>query len=643
MRKKFNKYKYVALSSMILMPISGVVNAVDTATNEETKVENLEAPSIDTNEKTDLQEVVDNTQKVLPEAKSTAVAEKAYTVPAPTTDTDYNWGGLKVTLDTEGTLHVPAGTMTDPGYIHNLMGAVEYRDWVKKVVFEGPVKIIGNAYGMFWNPMSSGSQLTAIEGLGQVDTSETTNMGYMFAYCNSLEEVDLSNFDTSKATTMIFMFAYCSSLKQIDVTGFDTSKVTTMWGMFDGCSSISKLDISNFTMPIKIPGSNSEIYSMLDQCTSLKELKLGNKLDLNQWNEEYGYYYNALLPNVPETDVYTGYWQNVGSGTVDNPKGSNVWTSLELMRNDFKTSGADTYVWQKKAVPVAADVTVKYVDEAGNKIAADSAVSGKYGDTFAVDPISITGYTFKEAKNGVSSGSFTDQPQTITFIYKKNPVAADVTVKYVDEAGNKIAADSTISGKHGDTFAVDPIAITGYTFKEAKDGISSGSFTDQPQTITFIYKKNPIIKGDVTIKHVDSEGNLIADNINLNDEVGKAFTLPEPQKVKGYSFKEVVKTSTEPVLAKLSANTLAATTGIFTSAPQEYSFVYTKDPVEVAKETPNIKKDTVISKTTTIVKNKESKLPQTDDNRNLSAVLSILGLGIIAGIGFRKFVFKEVK
>lgn len=617
MRKKFNKYKYVALSSMILMPISGVVNAVDTATNEETKVENPEAPSIDANKKNDLQEVVDNTQKVLPETKPLSLVKTTKKVtPFTEAGTVYNWGGVNATLDENGTLTVDGGEMINPGSLYDLVG------WgtsskIDKVIFKAPIKLKGSAFGMF---MTGGNNIiSTIEGLNKLDTSEVTDMGRMFYDLSSILDLDLSNFDTSQVTDMSEMFYGCSIISELNLSSFNTSKVTTMNSMFNGCGSLSGLDLSNFNT-----SQVTDMKYMFARAQSIKELDLSNfdtskvqdmkhiftimlsleKLDISNFSNEADIIFDAKhdmfghstelkeikignrfnfansapnnnsgIPEILETDIYTGYWQNVGSGTVDTPNGSNVWTSTELMDHDFKSSGADTYVWQKRSAPVA----------------------------------------------------------------------ADVTVKYVDEAGNKIAADSTISGKHGDTFAADPIAITGYTFKEAKDGISSGSFTDQPQTITFIYKKNPIIKGDVTIKHIDSEGNLIADNINLNDEVGKAFTLPEPQKVKGYSFKEVVKTSIEPVLAKLSANTLAATTGIFTSAPQEYSFVYTKDPVEVAKETPNIKKDTVVSKTTTIVKNKESKLPQTDENQNLSAVLSILGLGIIAGISFRKFVFKEVK
>lgn len=38
------------------------------------------------------------------------------------------------------------------------------------------------------------------------------NMSYMFAYCNSLTELNLSSFDTSKVVDISYMFHYCNSL-----------------------------------------------------------------------------------------------------------------------------------------------------------------------------------------------------------------------------------------------------------------------------------------------------------------------------------------------------------------------------------------------------------------------------------------------
>ena len=82
--------------------------------------------------------------------------------------------------------------------------------------------------------------------LSALDTSEVTDMRYMFAGCSSLTSLDVSNFDTSKVTSMGDMFSRCESLTSLDVSKFNTSKVTNMSAMFYACNSLTSLDLRNF-------------------------------------------------------------------------------------------------------------------------------------------------------------------------------------------------------------------------------------------------------------------------------------------------------------------------------------------------------------------------------------------------------------
>ena len=90
------------------------------------------------------------------------------------------------------------------------------------------------------------SELTEIENINLLDTSEVTNMSDMFYMCFYLTSLDVSNFDTSKVTNMEGMFSRCNSLTSLDVSNFDTSQVTDMEDMFYGCSGLTSLDLSNF-------------------------------------------------------------------------------------------------------------------------------------------------------------------------------------------------------------------------------------------------------------------------------------------------------------------------------------------------------------------------------------------------------------
>lgn len=80
----------------------------------------------------------------------------------------------------------------------------------------------------------------------ELNTSNITNMSYMFYACTSLKKIP--NFDTSKVTTMEYMFGNCAAL--ISIPRFDTAKVTNMIRMFYGCQSLTevpKLDTSIVT------------------------------------------------------------------------------------------------------------------------------------------------------------------------------------------------------------------------------------------------------------------------------------------------------------------------------------------------------------------------------------------------------------
>ena len=113
--------------------------------------------------------------------------------------------------------------------------------------------------------------IESITGLNYLNTSEVTNMKYMFGKCWHLTSLDLSHFDTSKVTDMSEMFSNCTALTSLDLSNFDTSEVRFMSFMFDGCSSLESLDLSSFNT------SNVQtMYAMFKDCTALKSLDLHN-------------------------------------------------------------------------------------------------------------------------------------------------------------------------------------------------------------------------------------------------------------------------------------------------------------------------------------------------------------------------------
>lgn len=91
-----------------------------------------------------------------------------------------------------------------------------------------------------WFPITT---LTDIQGIENLNTSEVTNMSYMFTSCSALTRLDLSGFDTAKVTDMSYMFSRCSNLISIIIgDGWDTTSVTSSNYMFYNCTSIIGYD-----------------------------------------------------------------------------------------------------------------------------------------------------------------------------------------------------------------------------------------------------------------------------------------------------------------------------------------------------------------------------------------------------------------
>ena len=113
--------------------------------------------------------------------------------------------------------------------------------------------------------------LTSLD-VSSFDTSNVTNMTSMFSQC-PINSIDVSNFDTSKVTNMSDMFSLCANLTSLTLSNFDTSNVTDMIGMFGNCSGLISLDLSNFNT-----SNVTDMSSMFDGCTSL------SSLDLSGWD-----------------------------------------------------------------------------------------------------------------------------------------------------------------------------------------------------------------------------------------------------------------------------------------------------------------------------------------------------------------------
>ena len=115
------------------------------------------------------------------------------------------------------------------------------------------------------------TELTTIEGLEYLNTSNVTDMAGMFGHCYQMTSIDVSHFDTSNVTDMNAMFNMCTYLTSIDVSHFNTSNVTNMESMFNDCKKLTILDLSSFNT-----ANVTTMSRMFEGCQELKRLDLSS-------------------------------------------------------------------------------------------------------------------------------------------------------------------------------------------------------------------------------------------------------------------------------------------------------------------------------------------------------------------------------
>ena len=126
-----------------------------------------------------------------------------------------------------------------------------------------------------------------------LNTSNVTDMSYMFYNCGSLTSLDVNNFNTSNVTDMQYMFCNCKKLTTLDVSNFDTSNVTNMFNMFGNCTLLTKIEgLENF--------NTSKVINMgqLFMSTALTELDL-SRFDVSKvTNIDYIFQFDNALTKL---------------------------------------------------------------------------------------------------------------------------------------------------------------------------------------------------------------------------------------------------------------------------------------------------------------------------------------------------------
>ena len=203
-------------------------------------------------------------------------------------------------VNSETTFFLNSGSY--PGWI-DINGQQPELNNIETVVFDESFSFARptSCYYWFYNLR----KLTTVMGIENLNTSQVTEMRYMFASCKALTSLDLSSFNTEKVVyfdnmfrdcslltslnvsgfttesngsnvSMYCMFLGCTSLTELNLTDFDTQYVKEMNSMFSGCSSLEILDLSSFNT-----AKVTEMNSMFSGCTSLTTIYAGDGWNVN--------------------------------------------------------------------------------------------------------------------------------------------------------------------------------------------------------------------------------------------------------------------------------------------------------------------------------------------------------------------------
>ena len=273
-----------------------------------------------------------------------------------------------------------------------------YRNYVTKVRFDKSFADARPKSCCFW--FSNFTKLREVEGIENLNTSETTDMYAMFNNCSSLTSLDVSHFNTENVTNMFYMFRNCESLTSLDVSHFDTHNVTDMGWMFCGCYALENLDVSHFDTE-----NVTRMTSMFWWCRNLKAI------DVSRFNTEKacdtGWMFNGCM-SLEKLNL-TNF--NTANDTLMTNMFYACTTLKELDLRSFNTAKVKEmdwmfrFCWNLETITVGDSWTTALVTAADSVFYGCESLVGGAGTKYDESRID---YTYARVDGGLSNpGYFT--------------------------------------------------------------------------------------------------------------------------------------------------------------------------------------------------------------------------------------------
>ena len=215
------------------------------------------------------------------------------------------------------------------------------------------------------------------------------------------------------------------------------------------------------------------------------------------------------------------------------------FANYRFTRVDGETEGQLTEEPQKVTYyyeRLRGDLTVKYEDEAGEELAQPKYLTDYVGLPYQAKARSFDNYELVRV-DGPEMGFYTEEAQTITYVYRKS--IGYVKVNYQDTDGHSIWPSINLSGQVDTAYSTEKKEIEGYVFDHV-DGSETGNYSLETQTVTYVYRKgtDQELPGIVRVRYQDEEGTLLIPEIVMKGELGKNY-YTRKKEFHNYIFRNV--------------------------------------------------------------------------------------------------------
>jgi len=227
------------------------------------------------------------------------------------------------------------------------------------------------------------------------------------------------------------------------------------------------------------------------------------KLGKITYSEFYQDYLTNIRPLIPKDGVkmYDGYFDSEEYMNPDPSINStdNVYSTLYPM---IKESVGLAATPDEQLAKLDINSTKKLVSNLYNKPMKDYLTKqsdGTYQVDGAISLLSVTGVSFGGLPTDTTTPSIPDPTPTPS-------TSQPVTVHYVDDQGNTLKPDKTLTGKLGDSYKTEPLDIDGYGLTNTT-GDETGTFSSTAKSVTYTYA--PVITSGGDGDTIAPEGTVI--------------------------------------------------------------------------------------------------------------------------------------